>query len=221
MEQQKVDRLEIHSGDIGRMRFSFVAPHAARISRLYHVVWLSLLPGMAFGQTPTDDGLKFFEEKIRPVLVEHCYSCHSVAAQTSKKLQGRLFLDSADGVLDGGESGTAIVKGKSAESLLSKALKYDGLEMPPNGKLPEEIIADFAKWIDMGAFDPLSIEILAPLLDDERELPKFSILMRVCDRAAQAISHSVKDIPFNSDWDRMRKDEQIQRLKEFCETKGK
>src|SRR4029077_5919564 len=105
------------------------------------VVWMALLSGTLFAQAPGEEGLKFFEEKIRPVLVQHCYSCHSVAAHTSKKLQGRLFLDSADGVLDGGESGSAIVKGKSAESLLIKALKYDGLEMPPNGKLSDEIIA--------------------------------------------------------------------------------
>src|SRR5437764_7404821 len=123
--------------------------------RLLLMVCFALLRGMVYGQAPADEGqLKFFEEKIRPVLVQHCYSCHSVAAHTSKKLQGRLFLDSADGVLDGGESGAAIVKGKSAESLLLKALKYDGLEMPPAGKLPDEIIADFAKWVDMGAPDP-------------------------------------------------------------------
>jgi hypothetical protein len=107
-----------------------------------------------FAQAPGDDGVKFFEQKIRPVLVQHCYSCHSVEAHESKKLQGRLFLDFADGVLDGGESGVAIVKGKPADSLLLKALKYDGLEMPPEGKLSDEIIADFAKWIEMGAPDP-------------------------------------------------------------------
>ena len=112
------------------------------------------LTGRVFAQAPNEEDLKFFEQKIRPVLVQHCYSCHSVAAHAAKKLQGRLFLDSADGVLDGGESGVAIVKGKSAESLLLKALKYDGVEMPPAGKLSDEIIADFSKWIDMGAPDP-------------------------------------------------------------------
>lgn len=130
--------------------------------RLILMVGMALLPGVVSGQAPADEvQLRFFEEKIRPVLVQHCYSCHSAAAQTSKKLQGRLFLDSADGVLDGGESGAAIVKGKSADSLLLKALKYDGLEMPPAGKLPDEIIADFAKWIDMGAPDPRTGETLA------------------------------------------------------------
>ena len=62
--------------------------------------------------------------------------------------------DSAAGVAAGGESGPVIVKGKSRESLLLKSLKHDGLKMPPTGKLPDEVIADFARWIDMGAPDP-------------------------------------------------------------------
>ena len=57
-------------------------------------------------------------------------------------------------MLTGCETGPALVRSQSGESLLLKALKYDGLEMPPTGKLPDEVIADFAKWIDMGAPDP-------------------------------------------------------------------
>lgn len=106
-----------------------------------------------------EDGLKFFEQKIRPVLVEHCYGCHSVKARENKKLQGQLYLDSAEGIAAGGESGPVLVKGKSSESLLLKALKYDGVEMPPAGKLPAEVIADFAKWIDLGAPDPRKGEV--------------------------------------------------------------
>lgn len=124
------------------------------MQHLLVAISLVCLAAPVFAQELKDDDVKFFEQKIRPVLVEHCYSCHSVAAHTAKKLQGRLFLDSAGGLLDGGESGAAIVKGKSAESLLLKALKFDGLEMPPAGKLSDEIIADFARWIDMGAPDP-------------------------------------------------------------------
>jgi hypothetical protein len=101
-----------------------------------------------------EEGIRFFEERIRPALVQHCYSCHSLEAQRAKKLQGGLFLDSAAGVLEGGDGGPAIVKGKSAESLLIKALRHDGLEMPPAGKLPDAVIADFAQWIDRGAPDP-------------------------------------------------------------------
>jgi mono/diheme cytochrome c family protein len=111
------------------------------------------LAASAFAQTDAP-GVEFFEAKIRPVLVQHCQSCHSVQAKDAKKLQGGLYLDSADGIAAGGESGAVIVKGKSAESLLIKALKYDGVEMPPTGKLSDEIIADFVKWIDMGAPDP-------------------------------------------------------------------
>ncbi|MEK6260381.1 MAG: PSD1 and planctomycete cytochrome C domain-containing protein [Planctomycetota bacterium] len=115
---------------------------------------LATVTSSVFAQAPTEEGLKFFEMKIRPVLVQHCYSCHSVSARDAKKLQGGLFLDSAVGTLAGGENGPALVKGKSGESRMIKALKYDGMEMPPSGKLSDEIVADFAKWIDMGAPDP-------------------------------------------------------------------
>ena len=107
-----------------------------------------------YSHASADEGVEFFEQKIRPVLVQHCYSCHSVGARDAKKLQGGLFLDSAEGTLAGGETGPSLVKGKSAESHLMKALRYDGIEMPPSGKLSDEILADFAKWIDMGAPDP-------------------------------------------------------------------
>lgn len=116
------------------------------------VAWMLYLTARASAADP--EGVQFFEQKIRPVLVQHCYGCHSVEAQGAKKLQGGLYLDTAAGVLTGGETGPALVKNKSAESLLLKALKYDGLEMPPAGKLPDEVVADFAKWIDMGAPDP-------------------------------------------------------------------
>ncbi len=117
-------------------------------------VFLTTVTASALAQAPTEEGLKFFEMKIRPVLVQHCYSCHSVSARDAKKLQGGLFLDSAAGTLAGGENGPALVKGKSAESRMIKALKFDGIEMPPSGKLSDEIVADFVKWIDMGAPDP-------------------------------------------------------------------
>ena len=117
-------------------------------------VLLSTVSSSSFAQQATNEGLAFFEQKIRPVLVQHCYSCHSVGARDAKKLQGGLFLDTAEGTLTGGENGPALVKGKSAESRLIKAMKYDGMEMPPSGKLSDEIVADFAKWIDLGAVDP-------------------------------------------------------------------
>ncbi len=97
--------------------------------------------------------IAFFEQKIRPVLVEHCYECHSAK---SEKLKGGLQLDSQAGWQAGGDSGQAvIVPGKVDESLLMQYLRYaDGLEMPPSGKLPDSVLADFEQWIASGAADP-------------------------------------------------------------------
>ena len=74
-----------------------------------------------------------FEQKIRPVLVKECYSCHSADA---KKVKEGLRLDSKAGLLDGGDSGPALVPGKPAESLLLDALRHNGIDIP-EGKLPE------------------------------------------------------------------------------------
>ncbi len=103
---------------------------------------------------PDRKGLDFFEAKIRPMLVTHCYECHSAEAVGKNKLRGDLLLDSRDGSRKGGESGPAVVPGKPDESLLLSALSHDGFEMPPRGKLPDELIAHFKKWIEMGAPDP-------------------------------------------------------------------
>ncbi len=97
------------------------------------------------------EGIEFFETNIRPVLVERCYECHSGKA---KVLQGGLRLDSAEGVRKGGDSGPVIVPHQPGESLLIAALRYESFEMPPSGKLPDSVIADFEKWISVGAPDP-------------------------------------------------------------------
>ena len=99
-------------------------------------------------------GLDFFEAKIRPELVTHCYECHSAGAAGKNKLKGGLLLDSRDGSRKGGESGPAVVPGKPEESLLLSALTHDSFKMPPKGKLPDELIGHFRKWIEMGAPDP-------------------------------------------------------------------
>ncbi len=96
--------------------------------------------------------LKFFETKIRPVLANHCYKCHSGKA---KKLGANLKLDYKDGLIKGGESGSVINLKKPNESLILKALLHtDGLEMPPEEKLSPAIVADFRRWIEIGAPDP-------------------------------------------------------------------
>src|SRR5262245_723621 len=108
-------------------------------------------PSLASAQVDRQ-GVDFFEKKIRPVLVEHCYGCHS---KDAKKLRGGLRLDSRDGMLQGGDSGPAIVPGQPSKSLLVQALRQESdLRMPPTGKLPEAVIADFVRWIEAGAPDP-------------------------------------------------------------------
>jgi hypothetical protein len=102
-----------------------------------------------------DDGIEFFEKKIRPVLIEHCYPCHSV---NSKEVRGDLRLDLRDGWQKGGDSGvTAIVPGSPESSPLMQAIRHlaDVSAMPPDGaRLPIQVINDFAMWIQMGAPDP-------------------------------------------------------------------
>ena len=87
----------------------------------------------------TQQQLEFFEKKIRPVLVQHCYKCHSADA---KSVKGGLLLDTQAGMLAGGDSGAAVVRGNVDESILLHALHYEDFEMPPKGKLPDKVIAD-------------------------------------------------------------------------------
>jgi hypothetical protein len=101
----------------------------------------------------TNEDLAFFEAKIRPVLVEHCYGCHSAQA---KKPKGKLLLDSRDGLRKGGETGPALVPGDPDKSLLIRAVRHidEALKMPPDKKLPAAVIADLETWIRRGAADP-------------------------------------------------------------------
>lgn len=105
----------------------------------------------AFGGDAAPDDVAFFENKIRPVLVKHCYECH---AADSKELGGKLRLDRRDTMRTGGETGPAVVAGKPEESLIIRALRYDGLEMPPHAPLPESVVNDFVTWVRRGAVDP-------------------------------------------------------------------
>jgi hypothetical protein len=110
----------------------------------------------AFAEDVDPAAVDFFEKKIRPVLVQKCYECHSAQAKADGKLKGGLMLDSRQGGTAGGDSGPAVVPGKLDESLLIEAIRYgeDSYKMPPAGKLPDLVIADFEKWIAMGAADP-------------------------------------------------------------------
>lgn len=97
--------------------------------------------------------LEFFEAKIRPVLIEHCYECHNSTGTS----EGKLRLDLRQGLVDGGESGPAIVASDPSKSLLLKAIAHENpdFKMPPTGvKLSDEVIDDFRRWIAAGATDP-------------------------------------------------------------------
>ncbi len=115
------------------------------------VLWAtSSALGVAASVDPT--GFDFFETRIRPVLVEQCYDCHN-----AEKKKGGLALDHRAGWERGGDSGAVIVVGKPEESLLLESLRHTDpdLKMPKKApKLDERVIADFARWIAMGAPDP-------------------------------------------------------------------
>ena len=114
--------------------------------------------------TPSADpaGIEFFETKIRPVLAESCYSCHST---TAKELKSKLLLDTRDGLLKGGESELpSIAPGDLDESTLIRAIRWEdeGLTMPPKKKLPAEQVAHFEAWVKMGAPMPAKLSGDAP-----------------------------------------------------------
>ncbi len=102
-----------------------------------------------------DDLTSFFEQRIRPVLAEHCYGCHS---QRAVELKGNLYLDTKAGWQKGGDSGAAaIIPHNPEDSLLLRCIEHlePGLEMPPGkAKLPDSVLADFKTWISTGAIDP-------------------------------------------------------------------
>ncbi len=129
------------------------SPYPDHNTKTTLIAIIALLPAtVTFAQSDAS-GHDFFESKIRPALIEHCYECH---AQDAKKIKGGLLLDTRDGSLHGGDSGAAVVPGKLDDSLLITAISYEdsSLEMPPKYKLDDQVIADFRKWIEMGAPDP-------------------------------------------------------------------
>ena len=119
------------------------------------VVILPLSTSHLFGQSAVDiDAAKLhhFEKHVRPALTKYCLECHA----TNTEANGGLVLDSRYGWEQGGDSGEAVVPGHPAESRLLKAIRYDDpkLQMPPEKKLPPDVVAVFEAWIADGAYDP-------------------------------------------------------------------
>ncbi len=98
-------------------------------------------------------GTEFFEKRIRPLLVERCYECHSAEA---KKIKGGLRLDTREGLLKGGDAGPAIIPGEPNKSRFIEAVRYKNqdLQMPPKSPLRPEQVRDLEQWVKMGAPDP-------------------------------------------------------------------
>ncbi|MEZ0266736.1 MAG: c-type cytochrome domain-containing protein, partial [Phycisphaerae bacterium] len=153
---------------------------------------LALLAGSARGNpgspAPTADQIRFFEMKVRPLLVEACMSCHG-----PQKQKGGLRLDSAEWLAKGGKNGPVLVPGKPAESklLLAVAYKDEDLQMPPDEKLPADKVAILTQWVEMGAPFPLASQPVTvsrhkkrTIRDDDRQ---FWAFQPVVNPAAPAV----------------------------------
>ena len=100
----------------------------------------------------SEDKVKFFETKIRPILAKHCYQCHG---NDPDKVEKELILTTAHGIRKGGQSGPVIVLGKPDKSLLILAIRHSNPDLQmPEDKLPREVIRDFERWVEQDAFDP-------------------------------------------------------------------
>ncbi len=134
---------------------------AGRFAGLAMLCLCVALPGWVQGEERSPAvsaaGLQYFEEQVQPLLDKHCAKCH-----LNGKAKGELSLSGRKSVLQGGETGPAVNLEKPVESLLLQAVNFDGLEMPPSGKLPPESIAIFTRWVEMGLPMPEGEAAVAP-----------------------------------------------------------
>jgi len=180
------------------------------ISVFHRRRWLWLLNAFAIGAfctsrlgaeeppaEPSAKQIEFFEKEIRPLLARRCFECHGPDAE---RLEGGLLMNSRAALLEGGDTGPAVVPGEPKGSLLIDAINYGDLyEMPPKGKMPAEEIALLTRWVEMGAPWPSGAES-GP---DPRE--KFDLQARkeshwawqpIADPAPPEVKH--KDWPLDS-----------------------
>ena len=133
------------------MRFANRLMVSFRTAAILALVTFAMRTGIESSSFADDVGIEFFESRIRPILVQHCYECHSAA---SEEAAGGLLLDTQAGMRSGGDSGPALDLENASNSLLLNALRHQDLKMPPSNKLPKEVVDAFSKWIEMGAPDP-------------------------------------------------------------------
>jgi hypothetical protein len=126
-----------------------------RMSLVVLCATAALVHGRAWSAEAGADeaGVELYEKKIRPALVEHCLKCHG-----PDKQEASLQLDSVGAMLRGGDQGPSIVPGDPDGSLLVQAIRYDDVnfQMPPKGKMPDDVVAAFEKWVSGGAPAPAS-----------------------------------------------------------------
>ena len=139
-----------------------------KLAVLGAILLLAIAALIARGGETAGASQEFFEKKIRPVLVEHCYKCHS---SQSEKLKGKLRVDSHSALLKGGETGPALVPGNPDKSLLVEAVLYTNqdLQMPPKAKLSEAVIQDIVAWVAKGApWTDEKEKDMQPVTDDKK-----------------------------------------------------
>ena len=119
---------------------------------------LALLTCLAVSDAPKANSDQFFELKVRPVLADTCFKCHG-----GEKTSGGLRIDSRESLLRGGDTGPAIVPGKPDESLLIRAIRHTDpdIQMPPQGKVPDEVVVNISRWVQDGANWPDSGKSIA------------------------------------------------------------
>ena len=110
--------------------------------RGWTIVLLAVVP-WARASEPTADQASFFDREVRPILKARCLKCHGEGA----KIKGGLRLDSREAILKGGDQGPAVVLARPDESLLLRAIRYDEIEMPPNGRLPVREQDVLRRWV--------------------------------------------------------------------------
>lgn len=129
------------------------------------LTFFGLLSNNLHAQSVTREQIEFFEREVRPLFVKHCFECHG----EGDGIEAGLRLTSRQALLQGGDSGPAVVPGDLDRSLLIEAVRYRGLEMPPQGKLPPESIAVFERWVAMGATWPEEESTAQPLASDQEQ----------------------------------------------------